>query len=300
MDVMTIVTERILSDLERGEIPWMRPWTTVNGAYNRVTGKEYSLLNKMLLRHTGEYATRKQWLNAGGRILEGAQYELVVFWKWPSAVSDESMVLEETDRADNRADLDDCYNSLGHNHNNKRYPVLKYFRVIHSSYIEGVKPVKKEITELSSAKPIECAETLLHEYLKREGIRLECNLSSEAYYSPLRDVIHLPMLSQFRDVESFYSVAYHEAIHSTGAESRLARRSLQNVAFGSSSYSKEELIAEIGSECLMHHLGICTGEIERNSSAYVQGWLRALRNDKRMVIFAAAQAEKAVNYILGR
>ena len=87
-------------------------------------------------------------------------------------------------------------------------------------------------------------------------------------------------------------------IHSTGHEKRLNRPGLRNASFGSTVYSKEELIAEIGSACLMNLLGIETDRSLLNSAGYIQGWMSALRSDKRLVVLAAGQAEKATKYIL--
>ena len=302
MDVMAIVTEKIMYALEQGVIPWQKPWCTVGGAYNRMTGRTYSLLNQMLLRHSGEYASYKQWLEAGGVVKKGAESEIVVFWKFPVLV-DKNLDSGEGDSPGGRTapdgghiDMvsDKCREGVA-----RQAPVLRYYRVFHISQVDGVEPIKTDSMEQSDIKAIDKAETLLHGYLDREGIRLECGPSNEAYYSPQRDVVHMPSLSQFMNSESFYATMLHEAVHSTGAEKRLARKSLSHVVFGSESYSKEELVAEIGSACLMHHLGISTKATERNASAYVQGWLRALRNDRRTIVYAAGQAEKAVNYILG-
>lgn len=80
--VYELVTERIISELEKGIIPWEKPWTGIaSGAFNRISKKPYSLLNQMLLKHPGEYATFKQWTDLGGRVRKGAKSELVVFWK---------------------------------------------------------------------------------------------------------------------------------------------------------------------------------------------------------------------------
>ena len=80
--VYEIVTERIIEQLENGVIPWEKPWTGVrSGAFNRVSKKSYSLLNQMLLKHEGEYATFKQWSDLGGHIRKGEKSEMVVFWK---------------------------------------------------------------------------------------------------------------------------------------------------------------------------------------------------------------------------
>lgn len=97
----------------------------------------------------------------------------------------------------------------------------------------------------------------------------------------------------------YYSTAFHELTHSTGHSSRLKR--LTNTAhFGSEVYSKEELTAEIGAAALLNHVGIETGKSFKNSAAYIQSWIRVLRNDSRFIVSAASKAEKAVNLILGQ
>ena len=125
-------------------------------------------------------------------------------------------------------------------------------------------------------------------------------MQDKAYYSPTVDKIVLPIMEQFPQVAEYYSTAFHEAVHSTGHKSRLNRFTGEAAAamFGSESYSKEELIAEIGSACIMHDIGIETTGTFRNSAAYIQNWLKVLKNDKRMIVAAASRADKAARLIL--
>jgi antirestriction protein ArdC len=105
-------------------------------------------------------------------------------------------------------------------------------------------------------------------------------------------------LRQYKDPAAFYSTAFHEAAHSTGIEARLARAGLKKASFGSEIYSKEELTAEISACVLTNTLQIETDHSVQNSTAYIRGWLKALQNDRRLIVQAAGQAEKAVNMIL--
>lgn len=134
----------------------------------------------------------------------------------------------------------------------------------------------------------------------REHITLEHTTSNEAYYSPSRDLIHLPLLEQFKRQEEYYSTAFHEATHSTGHKTRLDRlgTGLQVASFGSESYSKEELVAELGSATILNMLGIETDKSFRNSTAYIQNWLSVLKSDVKFIVSASSKAEKAVKYIL--
>lgn len=277
--VYEMVTERIIEQLENNIIPWQKPWTGIrSGAYNRISKKPYSLLNQMLLQHEGEYATFKQWQDLGGHVRKGEKSEIVVFWKIQPI---------EEEQEDGTKEV-------------KQIPLLRYFNVFHISQVDGVEPLPKE--ELNNIKPIEKADQILKDYWARENITVEHKAGDKAYYSPSRDLIRLPLFEQFTSANEYYSTAYHESIHSTMKENRCNRaedRKGKNVAFGSEDYSKEELVAEIGSATILNIIGIETKSSFTNSAAYIQNWLSVLRNDVKFIVSASSKAEKAVNYILG-
>ena len=277
--VYEMVTERIIEQLEQGVIPWEKPWTGIrSGAYNRISKKSYSLLNQMLLKHKGEYATFKQWQDLGGHVRKGEKSEIVVFWK--------IQPIEE--------EMEDGTKEV------KQIPLLRYFNVFHISQVDGVEPLSKDA--LNEIEPIEKAESILYSYWTKENITVEHVAGDKAYYSPSLDMIHLPLFEQFISANEYYSTAFHESIHSTMKESRCDRaedRKGKLVAFGSNDYSKEELVAEIGSASLMNIIGIETNKSFRNSSAYIQNWLSVLKNDVKFIVSASSKAEKAVDYILG-
>ena len=277
--VYEMVTERIINQLEKGIIPWRKPWTGIrSGAYNRISKKSYSLLNQMLLKHKGEYATFKQWQDLGGHVRKGEKSEIVVFWKIQPI---------EEEKEDGTKEV-------------KQIPLLRYFNVFHISQVDGVEPLSKDA--LNEIEPIEKAESILYSYWTKENITVEHVAGDKAYYSPSLDMIHLPLFEQFISANEYYSTAFHESIHSTMKESRCDRaedRKGKLVAFGSNEYSKEELVAEIGSASLMNIIGIETNKSFRNSSAYIQNWLSVLKNDVKFIVSASSKAEKAVDYILG-
>lgn len=277
--VYEMVTDRIIEQLEKGVIPWQKPWTGVrSGAYNRISKKSYSLLNQMLLKHDGEYATFKQWQDLGGHVRKGEKSEIVVFWKIQP-------IEEEQEDGTKIA---------------KQIPLLRYYNVFHISQVDGVEPLPKE--ELNDNEPIEKADKVLTDYWTKENITVKHMASNKAYYSPTQDLIHLPLLEQFTNANEYYSTAFHESVHSTMKESRCNRaedRKGKLVAFGSEEYSKEELVAEIGSASLMNIIGIETTKSFRNSSAYIQNWLSVLRNNVKFIVSASSKAEKAVEYIMG-
>ena len=227
----------------------------------------------MLLKHKGEYLTYKQASELGGHVRKGEKSEIVVFWK---------IIPIEEKQEDGTLII-------------KQLPYLKYHNVFHISQIEGIEPLKLELNEL---EPIESIEHVLNDYINREGIILEHEASNEAYYSPTRDLIHLPLMEQFEEIAEYYSTFSHEATHSTMKQSR-CNRPQQFASFGGGDYSKEELVAEIGSASLLNMLGIETAKSFKNSTAYIQSWLQVLRNDNKFIVSASSKAEKAIKYILG-
>lgn len=270
------ITNKIIEQLEDGVIPWNKPWHGIaSGAYNRVSKKPYSLLNQMLLKHDGEYATYKQWSDMGGKVKKGEKAEIVVFWK----------IFQTEEVVDGKVEK-------------KSVPLLKYINVFHISQVDGVEP--KELKPVEH-KPVEEAEKIKLDYIDRENIRINEVVTNDAFYSPMMDYIQVPCKEQYDNIMEFYSTLFHEMVHSTGHKDRLGRLGcdVKFASFGSEDYSKEELIAEIGSAFLMNHIGIETAKTFKNSAAYIQSWLKVLKNDNRFIVSASSKAEKAMKYILG-
>lgn len=279
INVYELVTNRIIEQLENNIIPWEKPWSgTIDGAFNRVSKKPYSILNQMLLKYDGEYATFKQWQELGGHIRKAEKSEIIVFWK----------MYPIKEKQDDGTEII------------KTIPLLKYINVFHISQVDGVEPLKQKVTH--DIEPIDKAEKILNDYWNRENITIEHVKGDKAFYSPMFDKIQLPLFEQFKQSEEYYSTAFHESIHSTMKTSRCNRqedRKGKVVSFASDEYSKEELCAEVGSAQLMNIVGIETTKSFRNSTAYIQSWLKVLRNDNKFIVSASSKAEKAVNYILG-
>lgn len=271
MDIYQTITDRMIQEMEAGIIPWRKPWMAAGAAISHTTGKAYSLLNQMLLGRPGEWLTFKQVQHEGGHVRKGEKSRIVVFWKW---IEKED---EETEEV-------------------KRIPYLQYFNVFHIDQCEGIS-AKHTTENANPAKADEAAEAIITEYVKREGVKLEHHEGDAAFYQPATDRIVLPMMKQFTETAEYYGTAFHEMVHSTGHAKRLARIDSQ-ANFGGEEYSKEELVAEIGSAALVHHAGLETSSSFHNSAAYVQNWLSILRNDKRFIVSAAGKADKAVNFIL--
>ena len=278
-DIYSTITDRIISELESGVIPWDRPWTgCADGAFSGTTGRPYSLLNQLMLRKPGAWFTWPEIQRRGGHVKKGEKASFVVFWK-QVAVNDQDPATGKTKK--------------------KLVPMLRYFNVFHVDQVEGLKldapPAPAGVKESPSAMKI------IAEYIaKNAPLRLENEgLSDKAYYSPIQDKIVVPTMKQFTDQAEYYSTVFHEMTHSTGHKSRLNRLSA-TAHFGDENYSREELVAELGAAALCNISGVETKKQFRNSAAYIQGWLRALRNDKTMIVKAAGAAAKAVDFILDR
>ncbi len=271
MDIYQEITNRMIKEMEQGQIPWKKPWMAAGAAISHTTGKAYSLLNQMLLGRAGEWLTFKQVNAEGGYVRKGEKARMCVFSTW----------LEKEDEETGET---------------KQVPFLKYYNVFHIDQCENIRAKYSQMNP-NPASADEAAEAIIADYVKREGITLENREGNNAYYQPATDRIVLPLLKQFSETAEYYSTAFHEMVHSTGHMKRLAR--LDTTAnFGSENYSKEELVAENGSEALVHHARLETSSSFHNSAAYVQNWLQALKNDKRFIVSAAGKADKAVNYIL--
>ena len=275
MDIYKEITDRIITQMEEGIIPWQKPWIACGKAISRSTGKPYSLLNQMLLGRPGEYLTFKQCQEAGGKVKKGEKSSMVVFWKW---IEQEN---EETGEK-------------------KEVPFLRYYNVFHIDQCEGV--TAKHTTETAfpdGAEPLEAAQDIIYDYLSREGVKLSHEEGDRAFYRPATDEVVLPIRKQFVSTAEYYSTVFHELTHSTGHPSRLNRLTRPSF-FGTEDYSKEELVAEIGAATLINHVGLETSTSFRNNAAYIQNWLAVLKDDKRFIVSAAGKAEKAVALILNQ
>lgn len=215
-DIYSAVTERIIQQLEHGLIPWQKPWTGIqSGAISGTTGKPYSFLNQMILEKPGAYYTYNQVCKLGGHIRKGEKASMVVFWKQLPVKQQNPQTgeIEET-----------------------LIPMLRYYNVFHISQCEGLKESFFEPSELPQSPE---ANEIIRNYIQTSGVSLVHQKGDEAFYSPAKDSVTLPLAEQFQSQEEYYSTAFHEISHSTGHVSRLNR--LKATAhFGSTEYSKEK------------------------------------------------------------
>ncbi|MBE3579028.1 MAG: DUF1738 domain-containing protein [Caldanaerobacter subterraneus] len=273
--VHDIVMEKILRQMEKGEIPWIKGWGS-NPPINYVTRRPYTGINVLLLSKGGEYLTFRQVQQLGGRIKKGAKSEIVVFFKPYTKIIEEED--PETGEIIERE---------------KELLVLRYYHVFHISDIEGIPSKLKKVEH----NPLQEAEKIIEGY--KDAPKIIHDDPNEAYYNAVKDLINIPDKGFFYDIHEYYSTLFHELIHSTGHPKRLNRfKENEKSAFSTDSYSLEELVAEIGAAMLCQHTGIIEKTIE-NSTAYIQSWLKQLQNNKMMIFKAAAKAQQAVDYITG-
>jgi len=283
MSVYDIVTNRIIELLEQGEIPWRKPWKSIGGPKNLISKKPYQGINQFLLNvslYSSPYwLTFKQVSERGGFVRKGERSTLVVFWKW----------LECKEGASGEADVE-AYNLKG------KIPLLRYYKVFNLDQVEGISPPQEEPVN-NPFTPIDQAEQIIANIPLKPEVHFG---GDRAYYSPGMDYIQLPYKERFHSSPEFYSTLFHEMAHATGHAKRLGRKSImENGRFGNEEYSKEELLAELCASMLCAESGIEQSTIN-NSAAYIQGWLRVLRNDKKILLHAAANANRAKSYILGK
>jgi antirestriction protein ArdC len=268
-----IITDRVLALLEQGTVPWQKPWQHTTGVpRNLFSQRPYTGINVWLLTAMDYaspfWATFNQITQAGGSVRRGEKGVPVVFWK----------VYTQEDAETGEAD--------------KRF-VLRSYTVFNAAQTEGL--TAPEIPEIPSHfAPIERCDTLVRTMPHRPQI---IHGHQRAFYKPATDTLHMPIPACFRSPEAYYATLLHELCHSTGHRSRLNRTTLTDLClFGDPEYAKEELVAEMGATYLCGVCGIENTTIA-NSAAYLQSWMQVVRHDPTMLVHAAAQAQKAADYI---
>lgn len=263
------VTDRILAELEKGVVPWHRPWTSTGFPYS-LDGRPYRGINVFLLELAGYGDPRWGTFNAvqrhGGHVRKGEHATRVILWK----------PVRKRITGENGEEQDGSY------------LLLRDYAVFNAEQCEEL-PVL-DIPEREHT-PVEAAELLVTGYGDRPPVHYG---SGQASYSPFLDRIDMPKPERFESEAAFYSTQFHELVHSTGHENRLKR--IETALFGSDPYAREELVAEMGAAMLCGLSGLAN---EDQSAAYISGWLKALSQDTRLVIQAAAKAQRAVDYMLG-
>lgn len=285
-DVYSRVTDRIITDLEKGVRTWMKPWSGEHAAGRisrplRHNGIPYRGMNILLL--WGEamekgyaapiWMTFKQAVELKAHVRKGERSALVVYAN--------SVTRTETDEKSG----EDVERSI---------PFMKGYAVFNVEQIEGLPAhfYAKPENPLPLSERIESAD----HFMTATGASISHGGNS-AFYAPGHDRIQMPPFEAFRDKESYYATALHELTHWTKAKHRLDR-SFEAKRFGDQGYAREELVAELGAAFLCADLGI-TPEIREDHAAYLGHWLAVLKEDKRAIFSAAAHAQRAADYLQG-
>jgi antirestriction protein ArdC len=296
MKVEEIITERIVTMLEAGTVPWHKPWANRDTGddgmpRNAVSKRAYRGINVFILGSQAYsslyWLTYKEAARLGGHVRKGEHATPIIFWKW---------IAREVEKDDG---------TLAEKH----FPFLRYYNVFNAEQTEGCRLPSNAISSDGEGKafdPIAACDAIYANMPNRPELHHGATESIlrgrrlEAYYSPSADRVVMPRREAFDSPEFYYSVLFHELTHSTGSRSRLKRETLtQALHFGDTNYSREELVAEMGASFLSAHTGIEQVTIG-NSAAYLASWIRTLKGDPRLVIIAAANAQKAVDCILNR
>ncbi|KIT16596.1 DNA primase TraC [Jannaschia aquimarina] len=283
-DIRQHITDRIIAQFEAGAPPWRQPWTgtrAVAGFPLRHTGEGYKGINILILWATADakgyasdrWMTFNQARQLGGAFRKGERAAKSVFYESIEPVGD----APEQDTAD-----------AG---NARRVHFAKVYNVFNADQIEGL-PDEYYIRPDPPRDLGTQAEPKLDAWFAATGARIDTSDEPRAYYRPCEDRIHMPPIGTFHDAAGYYGTLAHEIIHWTGAGHRLDRITRFE---DRRAYAFEELVAEIGACFLGLHLGIAPRFGQ--SAAYIEGWIAAMKADRDVIFRAAAEAQKAVDYL---
>ncbi|MET3980418.1 antirestriction protein ArdC [Mucilaginibacter sp. UYP25] len=289
VDTYQEVTDAVIKALEEGTIIWQCPWNQVGLPKNITTNVNYRGWNLFLLNFhsmikgypTPYYITYKQAQKLGGIIKKGERGIRIIYWA-------EVELKNQSAEANQQPKVDEATKP-------RMIMVPKAYTVFNIAQTEDIEFPAFEAKLRSDVEIIQACEDVIANMPNKPIIRKN---GTNAYYQPTTDIVVVPSLKKCKSNEAYYSTLFHELAHSTGHESRLNRKELLNSdGLGSATYAKEELTAEMTAAFLGAITGIGQATID-NSAAYIESWLKALKNDKTLVIKAAAQAQRAADYIM--
>lgn len=279
------LTAQIIEGIQNENLNWEKVWNPVNAPKNHFSNRPYLGFNALYLAYIVQkkqysapyFLSFKQAKDLGGNVRKGEKGYTVVFWKISKFVKGE--VKDET-TGDSQLLFE-----------RKFTPFI--WTVFNIDQVDGIEAKAQE--QVKTFEPIEACLQVVDGFENKPEI---IHSGNDAFYSPSSDMVTMPAPESFKSEEFYYSVLFHELIHSTGHKSRLGRfDTTKPSSFGSIEYSKEELIAEVGASFLNAWTGI-QGDTFKNSLAYLKGWIQPLKNDPKMLIYAAQKAHQAARHIL--
>ena len=277
-DLYVSVTERVITALESGTPPWIRPWADSGydpSPTNLATSRAYRGINVLLLNIEAQlrgfddnrWLTYRQTAMLGGHVRKGERGTTIVLFKWLADLG-EANAPEDSER--------------------RVIPLLRSFTVFNACQVDGLPPDRYRVLAPPAWSPVEAADRVLSESgadIRHGGDR--------AFYAPGPDHIQLPQRSQFETADAYYAVGLHELAHWTGHPTRCNRP--LGGRYGLEAYAFEELVAEMGAAFLCAH---CRLPARLEHASYVGSWLEALKGDKRLIFVAAGKAQAAADFIL--
>ena len=296
MNIYENINEQVLEGLKTKGLEWFKPWKSgeANRPRNYASKTFYRGMNIFILNATMQHKEYKynQWMTfnqakaKGGAVKTGEKSTEVYFFK---------IGYQDTDTGKFYTKLEDIPAGA----NIRKTFTLRYFKVFNIAQTEGLEPIKVKVVKTTKNTTIKVAQDLCDSYITRESITYT-EKGDRAFYRPSSDLINMPKLKTFVDSDSFYKTKFHEMAHSTGHKKRLKRATLIDIAgFGDTSYSKEELVAEISAWYLTGLLGLEPQDSCVNSQAYIKSWCEALEDKPRECVYAMQQATKVVEFIQG-
>ena len=284
-DIYQKVTDRIIADLDEGELTWLRPWSAGNMEGKvirplRHNGMPYNGINVLMLWSAAVEAgylsptwmTFRQAKEIGANVREGERGSLVVY---------ANTITRTEEQEDGSED-------------GQRIPFLKGYTVFNVEQIEGL-PESFYTRPEPVIDPQE-RNGQADAFFAATGADIRHGGNS-AHYSGASDHVQMPVFEAFRSPEAYYATLAHELTHWTKHKSRLDR-DFGRKRWGDEGYAREELVAELGAAFLCADLSL-TPEPGADHAAYIQSWLKVLRNDKRAIFAAAAHAQRAADYLHG-
>ena len=284
-DIYSRVTDKIIADLEKGQRTWFPRWQGQHAAgpvsrplrQNRTPYRGMNIL--LLWTESMEkgfvspiWMTYKQAHELGANVRKGEKGSLVVY----------ANTLSKTETNEDGEDIE------------HKIPFMRGYTVFNAEQVEGL-PVHYYAQPVNPL-PVEQRMEVADRFIKATGAEIRHG-GNRAYYAPSEDFIQMPNFESFHDKEGYYATVLHELVHLSGAKQRLDRN-FGKSKFGNEAYAREELVAELGAAFLCADLGI-TPEVREDHAAYLDSWLKILKDDKRAIFSAAAHAQRAADYLSG-
>ena len=287
--------DQIVEQIRQGNAPWQKPWKPGEESLpkNLSSGKEYRGGNSMYLSVAQEakgysdnrWGTYKQIQAAGGHVRKGEKGTRILSFQDHKQIA----VTDKAGKPVHDAEGDKVYRYERLNH-----PMVRQYTVFNADQADGLK-----LPERPAQQPEWKAHANAEAVIRASGVRINHVQGDRAFYNLQSDRVTLPERGQFPSASHYYQTAMHELGHATGHESRLNRPSLQEgvkAGFGSEAYAKEELRAEISAMMSGQRVGV--GHDPSRGAAYVEGWLKALKDDPREIYRASSEAQKMSDHLV--